>query len=121
MSDDPHRDDLFDPSEDEIDHHRARLWLSHIVVITVVLVAAFNPVSLERWAASNPPSWGVETVRLTVRVWTDRMQLAGLNTPRDWITARWNALKSVRWEDLEQDDSAGEAEATETPPPPAQG
>ena len=78
MQDDPHRDRLFEAEDTPLQQHRGLLWLSHGVVGFVALVAILNPQSLERWAAANPPSWGVETIRLTVGIWTERMQLAGL-------------------------------------------
>ncbi len=117
MQDDPQRERLFTPPDTDLEHHRSRLWLSHGVSIALILVAVLNPVSLERWAAANPPSWAVETVRLTVGVWAERMQMAGFNAPRDWVSERWNDLKRISWEDVSPAQTE-EADA-ETPAPPA--
>lgn len=117
MQDDPHRERLFGPPEEELEHHRSRLWLSHGVTLSVLLVAVLNPVSLERWAAANPPSWAVETVRLTVGVWSERMQMAGLDAPRDWVAERWQDMKRAGWEDLFPEETPEEdtPDAAQTP------
>lgn len=101
MQDDPHRDRLYEEPESELDQHRNRLWLSNGVAIITLLIIVFNPISLERWAASNPPSWGIETVRLTARVWNDRMGLIELDNPRDRVRAHWDALKRLDWTDIQ--------------------
>lgn len=117
MPDDPHRDRLFEAPERRLEHHRSRLWLSHGVTLAVLIVAVLNPVSLERWAAANPPSWAVETVRLTVGVWSERMQLAGLDTPRNWVSARWTEIKHMSWDDV-RPAASPEADASQQPPAP---
>ena len=101
MQDDPDRDCLYEADDDALEQRRSHLWMSHGVALFVILVALFNPQSLERWAAANPPSWAVETVRLTVGTWSDRMQLIGLEQPRQQIEQGWQELKSADWDDLE--------------------
>ena len=81
MQDDPHRDRLFEAPDEPREHQRNRLWLSNGLALSLLLVAVFNPVSLERWAAANPPNWAIEPIRLTVGVWSDRMGLARLVEP----------------------------------------
>lgn len=105
MQDDPHRDPLFEADDTPLQQHRGLLWLSHGVIGFVALIAILNPQSLERWAAANPPSWGVETVRLTVGIWTERMQLAGLDQPRRAIEHRWETFKALDWDDLAPADA----------------
>lgn len=116
MQDDPHRDRLFEAEDTPLQQHRGLLWLSHGVIGFVALVAILNPQSLERWAAANPPSWGVETIRLTVGIWTERMQLAGLDQPRLAVEQGWEAFKALDWDDLAPDEEAPEPSAQ--PPQP---
>lgn len=112
MQDDPHRDRLYESPDDAREHQRSRLWLSNGVALSLLLVAVFNPVSLERWAAANPPNWGVETVRLTVGVWSERMGLARLDAPRLWLEQRWRDLKGLSWGDIAPEED--EPPVTET-------
>ena len=100
MQDDPHRDRLFAAPDEPREHQRNRLWLSNGLALSLLLVAVFNPVSLERWAAANPPNWAIETIRLTVGVWSDRMGLARLDEPRLWLEQRWSDLKALDWDDV---------------------
>lgn len=117
MMDDPRRDRLFKPPETGLEHHRNRLWLSHGVALCLLLVAVFNPVSLERWAAAHPPNWGVETVRLTIGVWSDRMGLARLDQPRLWLEQRWLDIKATGWDDVFA-DARPEEDAPQQPADP---
>ena len=100
MQDDPHRDRLFEAPDEPREHQRNRLWLSNGLALSLLLVAVFNPVSLERWAAANPPNWAIETIRLTVGVWSDRMGLARLDEPRLWLEQRWSDLTALDWDDV---------------------
>ncbi len=111
MQDDPDRDRLYEADDDALEQRRSHLWMSHGVALFVILVALFNPQSLERWAAANPPSWGVETIRLTVGIWTERMQLAGLDQPRLAVEQGWEAFKALDWDDLAPDEEAPEPSA----------
>jgi len=97
MRDDPARDRLFEASNSPLEHAGSRLWMGNTLLIAIVLVAMTNAVSLERWAASHAPSWGVETLRLTSQVWAERMSMAGLDAPRNWVETRWNALRDAGW------------------------
>ena len=100
--DDP-RDALFREPWTEDEHARNRLWLGHGLVIAIVLALMTNAVSLERWAASRAPSWGIETLRLTSQVWAERMALAGFDAPRNWIEEHWTDAKRADWEDVAPD------------------
>lgn len=97
MQDDPARDRLFEASNSPVEHAASRLWMGNTLLIALILVAMTNATSLERWAASRAPSWGVETLRLTSQVWAERMAMAGLDTPRKWLEERWGALREAEW------------------------
>ncbi|MFS2317173.1 hypothetical protein RMQ97_04460 [Maricaulis sp. D1M11] len=116
--DDDLRDALFEQPEDPVQHERGRLWLNNGVLLSLLLVAALNPVSMERWAAAKAPNWGIETIRLTTQVWSQRMQLLGLNTPRDAIETWWDGLQGTGWHDIRlprfQEKTTGTASEAES-------
>ncbi|XBQ16560.1 MAG: hypothetical protein ABL308_01490 [Oceanicaulis sp.] len=100
MRDDPLRDALYAPPEDGAQHQLNRIWLANSALLALVLLTATNAESIERWAASKPPNWGTETVRLTAGVLADRMAMIGLDEPRREMTRTWENWRETDWEEL---------------------
>ena len=100
MSNATDRTDIYTPPGNDIAHSRNRIWMGWIVIFIVVTLAFSNARSLERWAASQPPNWSTETVRLMAQLWSQRMQTAGFNTPRDILNGQFERLKTVTWPDV---------------------
>ncbi|MEO1039172.1 MAG: hypothetical protein AAFX09_06470 [Pseudomonadota bacterium] len=108
MRPDPERDAIYAPAVDDIRHARNRIWTGRCLVLGALLMAMFNAEGVVRWAASQPPVWAVETVRLTLQTWEDRMDQAGLTAPRQLIGERYEALKRLQWADIEPETSEDE-------------
>ncbi len=100
MRPDPERDRLYTEPEDEVRAARNRIWSGRVLALGAIAMVMLNADNVERWAASQPPLWAIETVRLTLSTWSDRMEAAGLDAPREALARDYEQLKRTRWEDL---------------------
>ncbi|MGJ3230952.1 MAG: hypothetical protein ACFE0P_04065 [Oceanicaulis sp.] len=112
MRPDPIRDRLFDlpePCRETVCdanraplqvHARNRLWMTNGAVVLGLALFATNADSIERWAASQPPNWSTETVRLTAGLLAERMALIGLDAPKREMRETWGDWREAEWEDV---------------------
>ena len=100
MRPDPRRDRLYAEPEDEVRAARNRIWSGRVLALGAVAMVMLNADNVERWAASQPPLWAVETVRLTLSTWSDRMEAAGLDAPREALERDYERVKLLQWRDM---------------------
>lgn len=100
MLDDPIRNALYQEPDTHEAHAGNRLWLANTLILGLILLSVFNGDALERWAASQAPNWANETVRLTAQTWAQRMEMVGLNQPKQTLRQGWNDLKYLSWDEV---------------------
>ena len=101
MRPDPERDALYAEPDSHSAHAQNRLWMLNAILAAFLFLTATNADAAERWAASQPPNWFTETVRLTAGTFAERMAVIGLDAPKLALKQQWEEWKAAEWEDGE--------------------
>ncbi len=91
------RADLAPAPDEDILADRARRWTSRTILVAALTLAVLNAQSIRTWAATLPPSWATQTIRLMSGVWYDQLAQRGLDQPRAAIRSAYQRQKAVGW------------------------
>ena len=71
--------------DDEILAERSRRWSSRAIAVAGLFLLVFNTHALKSWAASLPPDWTGETLRVLSDAWSQRLAELGLERARQTL------------------------------------
>ncbi len=94
-------DPIYDTKAGRAADRSGKAWAGTVIAVMLMVLAATNMISVERWAASQPPGWATETVRQIADLWDDRMAEAGLTAPREALAASYSEVKTTEWTEVE--------------------
>ena len=83
--------------DDEILAERSRRWTSRAIAVAALFLVTFNTHALQSWAASLPPDWTGETLRVLSDAWSQRLAELGLDRPRSILHDIYSWPKGVGW------------------------